>query len=595
MAGSVLLLQGVALALSLIPGRSVSADGTWSGSLVSRVTEWLGGLGPSSSVVGAALLALLWLCALVAAVLVWGLRRTTTTSAATDRAWGGPALFLLGSLAVLLGGRWFLRGLWLLPGVADFWNRVATVGPQEMPPLAWTALALHGVAFLLATLTARHVAENSTDDASLVPRWLRFSGSLCLVAALVPTLTLLPERLPTAVPLPAARLGVGIAARLWTVLALVWALELLVRTLREALAGNRAAAPFGWHRVARSPLTALLFRGAHPLASLFRGLSDWFGIDLQSAWALAFVRRALAPLAVVLLGLGWLSSAVQQVDTAEQALRFRLGRLVSTAPLEPGLHLGWPWPVDRLRRAPVYRTQQLSLGYAGQSADTSLLWTSRHATEEYSLLLGNGNDLVAINGLLAWRVREIHRYLLDHQNAERNLRLLADRALLQATQRRSLSGVLSENLQRLAADLRRTIQREADSQGLGIDVLELSLIGLHPPVDVAADYQAVVGSEIKKQTIITEGLGYREETLPGAMAQGLTAVAEADGFRATRLARAVGEAAAFDAIEGSYRVSPRLFEFRKRLEHLEQALKERPFVLVDDRIERDGGSLWILD
>ena len=61
------------------------------------------------------------------------------------------------------------------------------------------------------------------------------------------------------------------------------------------------------------------------------------------------------------------------------------------------------------------------------------------------------------------------------------------------------------------------------------------------------------------------------------------------------LATARGEAAAFTALEAGRSADPVLFELRLTLETLERALAERPYVLVDDRIERDGGTLWILD
>lgn len=351
----------------------------------------------------------------------------------------------------------------------------------------------------------------------------------------------------------------------------------------------------GWVAVLDAPLLRWTLSRFNPISAPLHRLGEQFGIDLRSAWALQFVRRALPRIAAALLGLAWISTAFQQVGPAEQALHFRLGRLVDETPRSPGLHVVLPWPVDRLERVPVHRTLRRTLGYAGQTIDQSLLWTSRHAEEEYSLLLGDGRDLVAVNGVLSFRVPDPKAFVLAHQDPLAALAALADRELLRETQGRSLDGVLSENLVGIAARIEQGIQREIDRRGLGIEIVKLALIGLHPPVDVAPDYQAVVSSSIQRETYITEGLAYREETLPLAQSDALGRLAEANADSATRLATASGEAYAFGALESSHRLSPSLFEFRMNLEALEQALQSRPFVLVDDRIERDGGSLWILD
>ena len=76
--------------------------------------------------------------------------------------------------------------------------------------------------------------------------------------------------------------------------------------------------------------------------------------------ALTVVRRSLEPLAIGLCLVGWLSTSLTVVGIEEQGLVERLGVPVQGQPLMPGLHLHWPWPVDRVFRIPVQRVQALN-------------------------------------------------------------------------------------------------------------------------------------------------------------------------------------------------------------------------------------------
>ncbi|MBA7696252.1 hypothetical protein ES703_104895 [subsurface metagenome] len=61
--------------------------------------------------------------------------------------------------------------------------------------------------------------------------------------------------------------------------------------------------------------------------------------------------------------------------------------------------------------------------------------------------------------------------------------------------------------------LTRQIQSAADEAGLGVEIVFLGLQGIHPPPEVAADYQAVVGAVQKKQALIFEAQAERNKSL----------------------------------------------------------------------------------
>ena len=120
------------------------------------------------------------------------------------------------------------------------------------------------------------------------------------------------------------------------------------------------------------------------LASVLDSAERQLGIDLRSTWALTVVRQSLEPLALSLLLAGWLSTSLTVVGTQDQGLVERLGVPLGGDPLEPGLHIHLPWPIDRVYRIPVKRVQSLTVGHEGQEegGPENVLWARQHAANE---------------------------------------------------------------------------------------------------------------------------------------------------------------------------------------------------------------------
>ncbi|MBC04379.1 MAG: hypothetical protein CMJ34_13925 [Phycisphaerae bacterium] len=372
-------------------------------------------------------------------------------------------------------------------------------------------------------------------------------------------------------------------------------------------------------------LPRVLASRLNPVAAAFDVLDDLLGIDIRSSWALAFVRRSLAPLTVAVVVAGWLSTGLSMVHADEQAVKERFGRPVPGDALGPGLHVMFPWPVDRLRRVSTGQVRRITIGHeeeeevpaelaaaldpgdasdevleralaeaqAGEEGPESRLWARQHADEEYTLLLGDGRDLVTIDALLYYRVADPERWLYGMQNPEAALRSLTYRAVMSRVISQTLDDALGQDFHQLSASLESQIQAEADLYELGVEVVDFSLGALHPPVSVAEDYQAVVSAQIARDTDRVSAEAYRVGRLSNARAESLSSLASAQATAAQRRAAAVGEAAAFEGLRATVRTDEQRYRFRRRLDALQENLHDRPLVIIDERIERDGAQLWL--
>ena len=293
---------------------------------------------------------------------------------------------------------------------------------------------------------------------------------------------------------------------------------------------------------------------------------------------------ALEPLVIGLCLVAWLSTSLTVVGVGEQGLVERLGVPVGGPPLQPGLHLHWPWPVDRVFRIPVQRVQVLTVGHEGEErgGPEDVLWAVQHAANEYTLLLGNGRDLITVDAAVQFRIADARAWRYHSQNPGDALRAIAYRAVMRTTVNRTLADALSENVVTTTARMRTMVQQDADALGLGVEVLGFTVGGMHPPVLVASDYQAVVSAELGKVTAVVNAQALRNQTVPAAEASVLASENSARAQGAGALARATGEAWSFLTLQAQYRAaSPEDYVFRRRLETLEKTLAGRRFTVVD--------------
>ena len=344
------------------------------------------------------------------------------------------------------------------------------------------------------------------------------------------------------------------------------------------------------------PVLSALGSRANMIAGVLDAAERQLGIDLRSTWALTVVRRGVEPLLIALALLGWLTTSLTVVHLGEEGLVERLGVPRAGRPLQPGLHLHAPWPVDRVYRLPVRRVQALTVGHEGEegAGPENVLWAREHAANEYTLLLGNGRDLITIDAAVQFRIRDPRAWLYGCQNPEEALRSIAYRAVMRSTVNKTLDQALAENVVALTGRMRAMVQQEADAQGLGVEVMAFTVGGMHPPVMVAAEYQAVGSAELGRVTAAVGAQAYRNETVPAAEAEAASRLNAARAEGANALARAAGEAWSFRTLETQFRIAPKDYFFRRRLETLEKGLADRRFVIVDSRIQRDGGELWLM-
>jgi len=431
------------------------------------------------------------------------------------------------------------------------------------------------------------------------------------------------------------------------------ALNIIFDIYRPRLPGQYSRAAFD------SRLLGIINEPGEILHTAAGAIDYQFGFKVSQTWFYKLLEKAIVPLVLFGGASLYLLSCIVVVNPDEQAIIERFGNPLKAdgAPrlVEPGLAFKLPWPFGAARTYPTKRIAELYIGFVpktdpktGQIVREPLLWGKEHFKEEYSVLVASEQagvqntegaapvGLLKANVPVQYRVKNLYAYLYGHSQPDKYLESICYRELAryaagatievddEAAIQRSLLGAGRTEAKNT---LTKNIQAAADNAGLGVEIVFVGLQGIHPPVEVAKDYQAVVGAVQKKQAAILQAEGERNWTLgnltgsvesasdmsalaadyqkareqndrqkadqiaarldsaftqAGGHIFAILREAQSYSFEKATIARATGER--FDSQVKAFRAAEQIYKREQRLIALEESLaKIRKYVIVGDQ------------
>jgi len=295
-------------------------------------------------------------------------------------------------------------------------------------------------------------------------------------------------------------------------------------------------------------------------------------ISLKSLYTIQYSLKILPALALVLIFVLFASTSIFVVQPHQQAAVYHFGKLKPSSIKDSGLHFKFPWPVDKTEIYDVHRAASMQIGYES-SGTADFLWTQKHDIGEYMLLLGNGNEMVAVNLKIMYVISDLYSYIKTCTNAEAVLSAAAYNALMTRTINTTLDLFLNEDRNSLSTSVLDELSDFCKSETLGFSVVQVVVENIHPPVEIADVYQNVVSASVDKTTAITQAHTYAETKVIEAAKQSKFAVDSARAMQYNRTSDAQKEAAVFYAAAEAYRISPGSYELTKNLDVYEKIIK----------------------
>lgn len=248
-------------------------------------------------------------------------------------------------------------------------------------------------------------------------------------------------------------------------------------------------------------------------------------------------------LVIGLIGAFLLVTMIHQVGPKEQAVVKTLGNYTST--LEPGLHITLPFPFQTVDVEDVQGVRPVSIPAGGESA---------------KLILTGDQNLVDLSYVVRWNIVDLENFKFRLVDPEETVNEVAEAAMRASVAERTLDETFSgQGRSEIEQDVRERMQRTLDDYGAGIRVLGVEIDKADPPEEVVEAFRDVSVAEQNADAARNQSRGYAQQVL----------------------ARAQGEAEAFDRVYEEYRLAPEVTRRRLYYETMERVFSQTDTTVVE--------------
>ena len=256
-----------------------------------------------------------------------------------------------------------------------------------------------------------------------------------------------------------------------------------------------------------------------------------FGFEISKSWFMRLLGKALLPLAVVCIVVIIAMSSIVVVEPHQKAVVTRNGAFVRIA--EPGISFKAPWPFGAAKKFDVERVHSIRLGSRSHieedehnTADMPILWSNQHVpegqTEELLITAPPTNDAEQDNDALAdkkakegepdfgemigadidikYRISDLRQYAgVDESdqgsaNPVELLTAIAQREVTHYFATHDAETLISDGRADAGKQLQSAINKRLAGYKVGLEVVFVSVSGVHPPQEVAEDFHARVNA-----------------------------------------------------------------------------------------------------
>ena len=303
------------------------------------------------------------------------------------------------------------------------------------------------------------------------------------------------------------------------------------------------------------------------------GFRTMIGESLGAVFQIPRLGRSGVVLIVALAFVGWVATSFYKVQPDEQGVVLRFGKWVDTT--QPGLHFHWPYPIETVLLPKVTQINQIQLGNSAGAAPGDAA-----AGRERQMLTGDEN-IVEADCAVFWKIRDAGEYLFRIDAPEVAVKIAAEGALREVIGRTPIQAAMSDKRQQIADETRQLLQQLLDSEKAGIEITQVQLQRVEPPLAVIDAFNDVQRARADQERARNEAEAYANDVLPRARGEAEHARQDAEAYRTSVVNLAEGEANAFLGVYASFKASPEVTAWRLYLESVDDMLRKSTKVIVD--------------
>jgi membrane protease subunit HflK len=309
------------------------------------------------------------------------------------------------------------------------------------------------------------------------------------------------------------------------------------------------------------------------LSDLFKSIKRGLGLGNGNQGGTGGNQAPVLLLVIGLLGLA-LYSATYQIQQAERGVVLVFGKYSHT--MQPGLRFTLPRPFAEVYRVNVETIRQ---------------------EDNKGQMLTEDKNLIEIDYSIQYRIDEtkVNDYLFSVASPQNTVRQVAESVMRQVAGTRTLDFIINENRTAVNQQAREEIQSMLNDYKTGIQLSQVNITAVHPPIAVKEAFDDVVKAREDQKTFINQANEYANGRIPEAEGRVLKIVQEAEAYKESIIAEARGQANRFDLLRTQYELAPEVTRQRLFLETMENVMGDTSKVVMDQQAGNNSMMYLPLD
>jgi modulator of FtsH protease HflK len=294
-------------------------------------------------------------------------------------------------------------------------------------------------------------------------------------------------------------------------------------------------------------------------------------------------RRGLVLIPLIVVAI-WLASGFYRVQPDEQGVVLRFGEWIKTT--QPGLNWHLPSPIETAFTPKVTRVNRVEVGFISPS-ELGRGASSRDVPGE-SLMLTGDENIVDINFVLLWQIKDAGQFLFNIRDPEPTVKAVAESVMREIIGKTPIVEATTEGRGAIELAAREQTQEILDDYRAGILVNQVQLQKVDPPSEVIDAFRDVQRAQADRERLQNEAEAFANDILPRARGEAERLLQEAQAYRQEVVARADGDAQRFVSVYDEYVKAQDVTIKRIYLETMEDVLRDMNKVVIDSSASGAG-------
>jgi membrane protease subunit HflK len=289
--------------------------------------------------------------------------------------------------------------------------------------------------------------------------------------------------------------------------------------------------------------------------------------------------KGFLTIALFILLIGFGSTVIYRVQTAEQGVVLRFGEWVRTEP--EGLNFKLPYPFEQVIILNVNQVNRIDIGF--RSPETQTNRVSQNELFGESLMLTGDENIVDIAFTVFWKIDVAENYLFNIQfPQETTVKEVAESVMREIIGRTPIQVALTQGRGQIQKDAQEKLQQVLNEYQAGILITEIRLERVDPPAQVIDAFRDVQKAEADKESYQNEAQAYANSVVPEARGNAVRMIQEAEAYKEQVIAKATGDASRFLAVYEEYSKAKDVTKRRIYLETMEEILSGMNKIILDE-------------